>query len=285
MTQKVALIGQPLRRRHSAVMHNAGFEAFGIDAYFDLIELAAEDLGSFVAAARNGPWLGFGVTAPYKRQVMEFLDEVEPDAQAIGAMNNAVRDEDRRLLGFNTDAPGFALAVRGDLGVSLDGSKVVVAGAGGAAHAVVHACLSGGASDVMVINRTLEGGQRLAERFADLGGTTRAAQPGDDAANEALAGADLLVNATTVGMVDGGVALPPEELPTSAAVFDLVYVPEQTELLRRAQARGLRSCNGASMLIAQGALAFERWTGVPAEDVTPVMATSIEPLLANGGRG
>lgn len=277
MTRRVALIGNPLRRRHSQVMHNAAFEAHGIDARFELEEIPEAAVPSFVEQARGSDWLGFGVTAPYKQLIMELLDEVEPAARAIGAVNNVVRTDDGRLVGFNTDGVGFAASVRDDLGVDLADAGVVVVGAGGAAHAVVHACLTAGARQVAVANRDPERAEQLVARLAQPDVEASAHALDDPGFTAVLGRADLLVNATTVGMVDAGAAVDPARLPASAAVFDLVYVPVETELIRRSRARGLRACNGAGMLVAQGAAAFERWTGVTA--TAEVMRRAIEPLL------
>ena len=145
MTRQVALIGKPLKRRHSQVMHDAAFDAAGIDARYVLREIEPDEVEGVVADARGPGWLGLGVTAPYKRVVAALLDEVEPDAAAIGAVNNVVRTDDGRLVGFNSDAPGFRAGVEMAMGRPVGGVEVVVAGAGGAAHAVVHALLSAGA--------------------------------------------------------------------------------------------------------------------------------------------
>jgi shikimate dehydrogenase len=266
--RRVALIGRPLRRRHSQVMHDAAFAANGIDAAYELHEIEPEELAAFVEEARGPEWLGFQITAPYKRDVMALLDAVEPEAEAIGAVNSVARDEQGRLVGFNTDAPGFAAAVRRDLGLSFEGLRVVVAGAGGAAHAVVAAAVNGGAAEVLVAARSAGPARALAERFGATAGGL------DD---PALAQADLLVNATTVGMLEPGLVVDPGRLGAGAAVFDLVYVPLETELLRAARARGLRAAGGASMLVAQAVIAFRRWTGV--EDATEVMRSAVAPLL------
>jgi shikimate dehydrogenase len=254
-------------------MHDAAFAANGIDARYELRELAPEDLSGFVAEARGEEWLGFQITAPYKRDVMPLLDRVEPEAQAIGAVNSVAR-EDGALVGFNTDAPGWAAAVRRDLGLDLAGLRVVIAGAGGAAHAVAHAAVAGGAAEVRVIARTPGPARALAARVA---GVVPGTLDGSKAAH-ALGAADLVVNATTVGMLSSGTVIDPAVLRADTAVFDLVYVPVETELLRAARARGLRAAGGAGMLVAQAAIAFRRWTGVP--DVTGVMTAAVEPLLA-----
>jgi shikimate dehydrogenase len=274
VTLRVALIGNPLRRRHSVVMHNAAFDANGIDARYELAELAPDEVAGFVAAARGPDFLGLGVTAPYKPVVAGLVDEVEADADAIGAVNNVVRTDDGRLIGFNSDAPGFRAGVELAMGRPLAGASVVVAGAGGAAHAVVHACVSAGARRVTIGNRSAEAAGALATRFGVEGGPLDSPE-----LEQALESADLAVNATTVGMIDPGITIDVASLPDHATVFDLVYVPAETPLLAAARARGLRAANGSEMLIQQAAIAFERWTGVGG--MADVMRSAVAPLLAD----
>lgn len=281
MTRRVALLGKPLKRRHSQVMHDAAFDAAGIDARYVLAEIEPDAVEGAVREARaSAEWLGLGVTAPYKPVVAGLVDEVEPDAQAIGAVNNVVRTDDGRLIGFNTDAPGFRVGVELAMGRSLEGADVVVVGAGGAAHAVVYACLDAGARRVTVANRTVDRAATLVERLASIRpGAARAVATDDVAFREALSTADVAVNATTVGMIDPGATIPVELLREDATVFDLVYVPAETPLLAAARARGLRAANGSEMLIAQAAIAFERWTGVAG--MTDAMRAAVAPLLAD----
>jgi shikimate dehydrogenase len=261
-------------------MHDAAFAAAGIDARYELLELDEPEVAPAVAAARGPEFLGLGVTAPYKPLVASLVDEVEGDARAIGAVNNVVRTDDGRLIGFNSDAPGFQAAVELAMGHPLAGSDVVVAGAGGAAHAVVFGCLAAGARRVTIANRTAASGEALAARFHAIGPGSVAAVPLDGAeAVEALGSADLAVNATTMGMIDPGSAFNVELLPPEATVFDCVYVPAETPLVANARARGLRAANGSEMLIAQAAIAFERWTGVGGMDA--VMRDAVRPLLAD----
>jgi shikimate dehydrogenase len=280
VTRRVALLGKPLRRRHSQVMHDAAFDAAGIDGRYVLRELEEDEVAPAVAEARGPDWLGLGVTAPYKRLVASLLDEVEPDARTIGAVNNARRTDDGRLVGFNTDAPGFRAGVELALGRPLTGADVVVVGAGGAARAVVFACLDADVRGIVVANRTPDAAARL---LADLGSIGRARRTscglGQAGFRDALKTVDLVVNATTVGMIDPGMAFPVEGLSAHATVFDLVYVPAETPLLAAARARGLRAANGSEMLIAQAAAAFDRWTGVGG--MAGVMREAVAPLLAD----
>jgi shikimate dehydrogenase len=278
VTRQVALIGKPLKRRHSQVMHDAAFDAAGIDGRYVLREIEADEVAGVVGDARGDGWLGLGVTAPYKQVVARLVDEVEGDARTIGAVNNVVRTDDGRLIGFNSDAPGFRAGVELAMGRPLDGVHVVVAGAGGAAHAVVFALLTGGAKRVTVAARTVYGARALVDRFGAVGKADRlVAGLGSDAFRDAIATADLAVNATTVGMIDAGMTIPVELLPGDATVFDLVYVPPQTPLLATARARGLKAANGSEMLIQQAAIAFQRWTGV--DGMADVMRAAVMPLL------
>ena len=280
MTRRVALLGKPLKRRHSQVMHDAAFDAAGIDGRYVLRELEPAEVEGAVAEARGPGWFGLGVTAPYKKVVAGLCDEVEADAATIGAVNNVVRTDDGRLVGINTDAPGFRAGVELAMGRPLEGADVVVAGAGGVAHAVVYACLSAGARSVVIGNRTRGSAADVARRLRAVGlGRVRSVGLYEPDFVQAARSADLAVNATTVGMLDPGMTLPIEALRDDATVFDCVYVPAETPLLAAARARGLRAANGSEMLIAQAAAAFERWTGVGG--MADVMRTAVAPLLAD----
>jgi len=241
-------------------MHKAAFAAHDVEADFELRPIERDEVGPFFEQARQPEWLGFGVTAPYKQVAMQYLDEVEPGAAAIGAVNNGLRRDDGSLVGFNTDASGFISAVT-SMGVSVTGRPAVVFGAGGAARAVVWALLDAGAGSVFVANRSTDRARDLAESLGSYG-TVIAGSLDDPALPEAMASARVAVNATTVGMTVDDVAFDSAPLPRDALVFDLVYVPPETPLVREAAAGGLAVCNGLEMLVRQGEIAFERWTGI-----------------------
>src|SRR3954452_4994820 len=280
MTRRVALLGNPLKRRHSQVMHDAAFDAAGIDARYVLMELGAEEVEAAVAAAHGPDWLGLGVTAPYKPVVAGLVDEVEPDARAIGAVNNVLRTDEGRLIGFNSDAPGFRAAAEGAIGRSLEGLDVVVVGAGAVAHAVAVSCLQADVRRLTVAGRSADKARALLERFTHDGQASRRATGlADSAFHDALFTADLVVNATTVGMIDPGLPFPVDRIDHRATVFDCVYVPAETALLRAARERGLRAANGSEMLVRQAEIAFERWTGIGG--MAGVMRAAVAPLLAD----
>jgi shikimate dehydrogenase len=251
-------------------MHDAAFAHFGIDARYELTELAPEDLDAFFEGARSPEWMGFQVTAPFKQEALGRCDEVDDLARAIGAVNS-VRRDGGALVGFNTDVGGFVRSVTEDLGRDIRDAAVVVAGAGGAARAVVHGCLGAGAARVVVGARNPEAASALAASTGDA----RVVGTGLDSVFGAELGrADLAVNATTVGMTSAGMAFDPAVMADGAAVFDLVYVPAETPLIVQARSRGLDVTNGLGMLIAQAEEAFTAWTGVP--DAGAVMRAALE---------
>ena len=273
VTKRVALIGCPLKRRHSEIMHNAAFEHFSIDARYELRELGPEAINSFVLEARGDDWLGFQVTAPYKQVITEHLDEIEDGARRIGAVNSVLRQEDGSLVGFNTDAPGFQRAAQSELAIQFSGLKVAVAGAGGVARAVVYALVAAGATSVAICDLDPVKATDLAAGF---GASVQAVDVGSEF-GKSLGRVDFAVNATTMGMIQPGVAFDPSVLRDSAVVFDLVYNPPESELLHRARARGLPASNGLGMLVAQAEIAFERWTGVAGSGPVMRAALAAEP--------
>jgi len=274
---RVALIGQPLKRRHSEIMHNAAFDHFGVESRYELRETPVSELPDFFAEVRQGGWLGFQVTAPHKQAVIEFVDSITTAAEAIGAVNSGAVLPDGSLEGFNTDAAGFAAALTEDLGATIESSRIVVAGAGGAARAVVWALLTGGADQVVIGNRQPQRAEALASDFADLGQVI-GVDLQSAAFEEALGDADIAVNATTVGMTTDTMAFDPGLLPGSTHVFDLVYVPMETPLVARARSLDLRVRNGLDMLVRQAEIAFERWTGITGS--ASVMRAALESWMA-----
>ncbi len=196
---------------------------------------------------------------PHKEAVIAALDELTPTAERLGAVNCVVRDGDR-LIGDSTDGAGFVSGLRHDFGLDPAGARCVVLGAGGAARAVVLALADAGAGSVGVVNRTAARGQAAAALAGARGALVTA---------DAVADADLVVNATSIGMADteGGpadVPLDPSLLRAGQVVAELIYHPERTALMAAAEAAGCRTSNGLSMLVHQAAVAFEHWTGVPA---------------------
>lgn len=272
---RAALFGKPLQRRHSEVMHNAAFEAASVDARYELHEVDEVQLRQCAREARDGGWLGFQITAPHKQFIMELLDEVEEGARGIGAVNSVEVTSDGRLVGFNTDVVGFLAGLRTVL-PQLDGITAVVAGSGGVGHAVAYGLATSGAARLTVLDINAAMPQRLAASMADVA-DIEPMEFDDAAVRDRLRTADLFVNATSVGMLSPGPVIDVSLLAPHASVFDVVYIPAQTELVRQARYRGLPAANGDTMLVAQAAAAWMRWTGLP--DPSETMRAAVEPLL------
>jgi|DewCreStandDraft_1066081.scaffolds.fasta_scaffold01485_5 shikimate dehydrogenase len=270
MTQQVAVIGYPLRHSISPRFQQPAFDALGLDVRYTARETPPEELSRLMAELRQPPWLGLNVTVPHKQAVLPYLDELSPEARRIGAVNT-IHCVGGRLLGYNTDAPGVIRALRQDLAFEPRGARAVLLGAGGSARAVAVALLDAGVRSLIILNRHSERAVALA---ADLRAGLSAAVPVEggpatpEAITTALAQADLLVNCTTVGMrhgpAEGSMPVPPQALRPTLAVYDLVYNPRVTPLVATARAAGAPAQGGLSMLVYQGAISFEIWTGRPA---------------------
>lgn len=253
------LIGTPIAHSLSPAMHNAAFARLGIVASYGLCETDAAGLAAAVAAIREPRYLGANVTIPHKEAVIPHLDEVSPLAERAGAVNTIVKRAGL-LRGENTDVGGFLRPLY-QIEAQLDRWRVTLLGAGGAARGVAVGLLDAGVIKLTVVNRTPERATALVAALADARVDVLAL---DDARlGEVLAASDLLVNAIPTGWRAGDPQpLSPTlltRLPTHALVYDLAY--RQTTLLRAAAARGLAILDGLPMLVEQGALAFELWTG------------------------
>ena len=263
------LIGYPVGHSMSAAMHNEAFRELGLNYRYDLRSVSPEELNEFIDGELRKPNVrGANVTIPYKVSVVDLVDEVDVAARRIGAINTIV-NERGRLKGYNTDGLGAIRALEESYG-SLHGVKAVIIGAGGAARAI--AChLSSTAEELKILNRTLSKAKKLADSISELSGcmTHITAMPFHrDCLVRALGGADILINATSVGMkpnidaspVEGGLLRP------DLFVFDIVYNPPRTRLLKDAELAGASTLSGVNMLVYQGAASFRIWTGVDAPE-------------------
>ena len=263
--QFVGIVGYPLKHTMSPVIQQAAFDFYGLRLEYQVWERPPEGLPSIVERLREPEYLGMNVTVPHKQAVIPLLDRVERRARRIGAVNT-VLNQRGRLTGYNTDAEGFQRALEDDAGFTIAGKKVVVLGAGGAARAVGVVLAEGEAAEVVFANRTPDRAQALVRALRRWRSATRftAAPWEPEALLPRLRACDLLVNTTSVGMkhtpTEGISPLPAELVPVQALVFDLVYNPAETELLRLARQAGARTLEGMSMLLYQGVAAFEIWT-------------------------
>lgn len=256
-TPTVGLIGWPVEHSRSPAMHNAAFAAVGLKWRYILLPTPADQVKAVMARIRSGELQGANVTIPHKQAVMSFLDEIEPAAQAVGAVNTIVRRNDR-LIGFNTDTLGFKRALL-ETGVEVQEQPCAVLGAGGSARAVVYVLRALGAR-ITVYARDVEKARAVHGDCRPL-----------DTLREIDPATSLIVNTTPVGLAPNVDASPwPDDVPFPAKVlvFDLLNNPPRTRLMRQAEHLGLRAVNGWDMLVYQGAAAFEKWTGrVPPVDV------------------
>jgi len=266
-TRVVGVIGDPVTHSLSPTLHNAAFEALGLDWVYVAFPVPRGQGASAVGGVAALGLAGFNVTMPHKEAVAGACDELTPDAAALRSVNTVVAQAGGRTLGDSTDGPGFLDALD-DEGITVAGQPVLVLGAGGAARAVVLALGRAGASVTVAARRpdAAESAAVLAPgaRAVPLGAVAAPVPSSSTVAVDPAAFA-LVVNATPLGM-SGGDPLPvdPEALHGQQAVVDLVYHPADTPLLTAARARGALAVNGLGMLLHQAARSFTLWTGQPA---------------------
>jgi shikimate dehydrogenase len=264
-TRICALIGDPVAHSMSPAMHNAAYRKMGLDYIYLALPVKSADLKAAVEGLRALNFRGFNVTMPHKVAIIPLLDGLDPLAEKIGAVNTVV-NECGELRGYNTDGPGFLQALL-EHGVEPQGKNIVVLGAGGASRAISYVLAQRGAR-LTILNRKLE--MDWAEDIAaflreDLGAEAAAVELDGERLQAALAGADVLINATSVGMdpASDKSLVPAELLRAGLMVCDVIYSPLQTRLIREARAAGCRTVGGVDMLAWQGVLCFEKWTGQP----------------------
>jgi len=251
---RLVLLGIPVEHSLSPRMHGAALRAAGIMLSYDALEISPELLGDTIALARSGGWAG-NVTIPHKAAVAAFCDELSATAHAAGAVN-CFRMKGSRLHGINTDVGGVRHAIQ-ELLQGRVPRRVLMIGAGGAAAAVAVAVQEFDGTQLMVHARSPHRLHAFARRFSSV-------EPVTDIAT-AAANADLVINATPIGMRDSEHPVDIAMLSANCSVLDLVYRVDETPWVRAARARGLAAADGLSMLVEQGALAFEWWFEVPAD--------------------
>ncbi len=285
MTQRLGIIGYPIGHSISPIFQQAGLDHLGIDATYEKWEVTPEDVGDFVAGLRASGTLGINITVPHKQAVIPFLDEVDEWATAAGAVNTIV-NHDGHLTGHNTDGPGFLRALLVETGYDPSRTRALILGAGGAARGILLALVRGGVDSLVIANRTLERAETLAQLASDNGVGSEAISLSGDALTEAAASANLIVNCTTMGMSHGpdehGSPISAAQIPATATVNDVVYTPLLTPILKEAAAAGATALGGLHMLVYQGVLSFQMWTGVDAP-VDVMLAAATAEMTSRGG--
>lgn len=258
-TKIYGLAGYPVKHSLSPLMHNAAFKALNINAEYRLFEVKTEELEEFIKHLSQNNISGLNVTIPYKEKVIPFLDNISSEAKLIGAVNT-LRVLQDRLEGFNTDGEGFLKHLSEDLGFSPTGKVIAIIGAGGAAKAVSVYLSKTKPKSITVYDidkiRAAALVSNLKENFKDI--ELRCV---DSIEELKIEDSDLLVNATPIGMKETGPCLVDEKfIAKNLLVYDLIYNPKETKLLRIAKQKGAKISNGLGMLLYQGALSFELWT-------------------------
>jgi len=281
MTKRVVLIGHPVAHSLSGAMQQAAFDDKGIDAAYELWDRAPIALPDAIAEIRSEAFLGANVTIPHKERVVPLMDRLTDEAQATGAVNTITR-EGRRLIGHNTDVPGFAAALDQLVGRAKMPRQALVLGAGGGARAVVYGLIRVGFQRVVIFNRHLHRAEGLVKHFGrSAAHMDLKAMPWHPSIIESeLAKTRILVNATSIGLTGDQSPLPGAVLAPELLVLDLIY--NRTRLLRDAEAAGCTARDGETMLLHQGAAAFTLWTGQPAP--LELMAGALAAARAGGLR-
>lgn len=268
----LGIIGYPIGHSISPQFQQAALDGLGLAAEYRAYAVPPDGVGNFIRGLRSAGVIGINVTVPHKETVMPLLDEIDDWAAEAGAVNTIINREGR-LSGYNTDGVGFMRALRESGGFEPAGKRALVLGAGGSARGVVQALLRAGVGHLAIANRTPARAAALAQLATERG--TPASALGLDALSpdtagldDAVAAAELIVNCTSLGMRHGpdetASPLAGRRIPAGCLVYDLVYNPAQTPLLRQAASAGAATLGGIAMLVYQGAASFEHWFGRPA---------------------
>ncbi|TAN59924.1 shikimate dehydrogenase [bacterium] len=277
------LVGYPIAKSLSPAMHSAAFRKLKLNAVYVLFETRKNDFPGAVKKMRLLNIRGFNVTVPYKEEIILLLDKLDEQARAIGAVNTVLNIKGS-LIGYNTDAPGFIASLKNELKLGPANKNIFIIGAGGAARAIGFALAKEKARSITFYDTVSSRAEELANDIGKIFKACRVvAIPAAKCAGEMLKESSLLVNASTCGMKTGDpMPVDIKLLPKGIAVYDIIYNPAPTRLVRAAKAKGLRAVNGLGMLLYQGALAFKIWTGrhAPIE----VMRGALNQARVNKGR-
>ena len=262
-TRICAIIGDPVEHSLSPIMHNAAFEELGLNLVYITFEVNSRNLKRAILGVRSLGILGLNITMPHKNAAIKYLDELDAVAKAINAVNTVVNQQGT-LIGYNTDGAGVIRALKENHVYPLD-KKLVLLGAGGAAKAIAYQ-VSQEVKELVILNRTLDKAKKLTEMLKNSGIKIKNQILSSNVLKKELSTADILINATSVGMSPNinRSPVPSEYLHSDLDVMDIIYNPIKTKLLEDAKNVGAKIVTGIDMLIYQGAVAFEIWTSCPA---------------------
>ena len=282
-TKVCAIIGDPVGHSLSPVMHNAAFKELGLNIVYVAFPVKTDKLEDAITGAKSLGLLGLNVTMPHKNAVIQYLDETDSTAKAIGAVN-AILNERGKLFGYNTDGKGAMIALQENC-ADPEEQKMLLLGAGGAAKAIAFQAAQE-TDELVILNRTEEKAEQLAELIHKTFGTkVKGKALSAEVLKEELETTNVLVNATSVGMSpDVNVSpVPSDLLHSNLCVMDIVYTPLETKLMKDATTVGAKVVSGLEMLLYQGAVAFEIWTNCPAP-VEVMKKAALNKLAEQGVR-
>ena len=261
-TEIYGIIGCPVKHTFSPLMHNAAFVSLGINASYLPFEVRPDDLKSAVSCLRLLGVRGFNVTIPHKEKVLDHLDGIDKEAALIKAVNTVV-NKNGRLKGYNTDGIGFVTSLKQEFGISPKGKRFFIMGAGGASRAISFSLALRGAGRIVLVDSIAEKAIKLARSLTRKASCEAIAlKKNKKAMKEMILNSDVFINATSCGMKRGAPRLvDPEFLRKGLFVYDIIYNPRITRLLKDAGNKGARTSNGMGMLLNQGAISFNLWTG------------------------
>ncbi|WP_102274492.1 shikimate dehydrogenase [Cytobacillus massiliigabonensis] len=259
MKKLFAVIGDPIAHSMSPAMHNDLFQTYGVDAHYQPLHVKRDSLKEALIGLKAIGIAGFNVTVPHKETIIPLLDKLDPLAEAIGAVNTVV-NEDGEFVGYNTDGSGYLQGLLTQW-PTIKGKNILIIGAGGAARAIYFTLAQAGVKRLDICNRTI---QKAEELINDCPFHVPSAAIGKEEAEINLSDYHLLIQTTPMGMAPNIDSLPLSlhKLQTDALVSDIIYNPLETKILREARNKGAKIQNGLDMFVYQGALAFEKWTGI-----------------------
>lgn len=279
-TRFITLIGKPLHQSFSARMQNAAYRAMGKNMLYFYTEAEENQLEDIIKGIRSMPFAGFAVTKPNKVAVLKYLDELDPLCAGMGACNTVVV-QGNRLVGYNTDGMGFMASIKEETELDISAASFFCAGAGGAGRAICSALAYGGAKNIYIYDiidqRSIELAENINKNFSSV---ATAVAYGESCAMEEAGGADVLINATGVGMaatIDQS-PFPENIIRPEHICYDATYNPAETRFIKQGRERGCITVNGMGMLLHQGIAQIKLWTGEDAP--VDVMKRELENVLA-----
>lgn len=274
MNKLFAVIGEPIAHSMSPAMHNGLFQHYEMNAHYQPLLVKRDDLKDAIKGLKAIGIAGFNVTVPHKETVIPFLDKLDPLAEAIGAVNTVV-NENGKLVGYNTDGAGYVKGLLGELS-SINDRNILIIGAGGAARAIFFTLARSGVNRLDLCNRTIAKAESI---YNDCPYQVSSTVLRNEEAENKLATYDLIIQTTPIGMSPHIESLPLslQNVQSHTFVSDIIYNPLETRFLQEAKKKGARIQNGLNMFVNQGALAFEKWTGI-FPDTDRMKATILQQL-------